>query len=308
MPRIPDTLLDCVIYLYETEMDAQSGSRAGGTGFLVSIPAETEGAPAALYAVTNSHVIREGNSPVVRLNTQDGRTEVISLTTDQWHHHPDGDDIAVCPIGLQPEHHRFLALDRSRWFLEEGDIGDLDVGPGDEIFFVGRFINHQGEQKNLPVVRWGNIAMLPYEPIRHPRGTLVESFLIEARSLSGFSGSPVFLYIGESLRHMGWDESSGVHPAISSAHPELNKFRVAISLLGIDWGHSRYFGAVYEKNMQTKIPEGWQAEQNSGIMNVAPTWRLNGLLQEPELMQMRREREKKWVSEYGQSDAVMDGA
>jgi hypothetical protein len=34
MPRIPDILLDTVIYLYPTAMDAESGARAGGTGFL----------------------------------------------------------------------------------------------------------------------------------------------------------------------------------------------------------------------------------------------------------------------------------
>lgn len=174
MPRIPDSLLDSVIYLYKSEMDAQSGSHAGGTGFLVSVAAETEGAPSALYAVTNSHVIREGKAPMVRLNTQGARAEVIRLTTDQWHHHPDGDDIAVCPIGLEPEHHRFVALNKSKLFLEKSELEEFDVGPGDDIFFIGRFISHQGKQRNLPVVRWGNIAMLPYEPIRHTRGTMVE--------------------------------------------------------------------------------------------------------------------------------------
>jgi hypothetical protein len=60
VPRIPDQLLDSVIYLYRCRQDAESGERTGGTGFLVSEPATVPGAPATLYAVTNSHVIREG--------------------------------------------------------------------------------------------------------------------------------------------------------------------------------------------------------------------------------------------------------
>jgi len=300
MPRIPDNLLDCVLYLYASEVDAASGARSGGSGFLVSVPPEKEGAPAALYAVTNSHVIREGASPVVRLNTRAGQAEVIPLTADQWHHHPDGDDLAVCPIGLQPEHHRFMALTRAG-FLAKGDLDELDIGPGDDVFFLGRYINHEGRQQNLPTARFGNISMMPFEPVRHPRGTLVESFLVEARSLSGYSGSPVFAYIGSDQRYFNWDDSRG-------APPPIYMDVVRIYLLGVDWGHDADYKVVLEPDRQTKVPEGWQVEQNSGIMNVAPAWRLSELLDEPELVSLRQERERKWAEDCAESNSVMDGS
>src|SRR5579863_4354365 len=154
MPRIPDILLDSVIYLYPTTMDAENGERAGGTGFLVSEPATVRGAPAALYAVTNSHVIREGKSPVVRLNNRQGAIEVLSLDGDQWVHHPDGDDIAVCPIRLTAAY-RYFALNRTQWFMTEDEIAQFDIGPGDDVFFVGRYVNHEGRQQNTPTVRLG---------------------------------------------------------------------------------------------------------------------------------------------------------
>lgn len=299
MPRIPDELLDCVIYLYRTEMDARTGERNGGSGFLVAEPSVHAGVPAELYAVTNSHVIREGDAPVVRLNTRDGRTDVIPLTADQWHHHQNGDDVAVCPIGLQPEHHRFMALKRTEWFFEQADLEGMDIGPGDDVFFIGRFINHEGQQKNLPTVRWGNISMLPYEPVEHPRGTLVDSFLIEARSLSGYSGSPVFVYIG-GPRHFRWHESRGLQ-----GHPGPDW---GFSLLGIDWGHQADYAKVLEPDSDTPVPEKWRVRQNSGIMNVVPAWKLAELLQEPELVQMRQEQEQEWVREHGESTSVLDTA
>ena len=86
---------------------------SAATGFLVSEPATIRGAPPVLYAVTNSHVIREGKSPVVRLNNKQGAIEVLSLDGDQWVHHPDGGDIAVCPIRLTAAY-RYFALDRAQ--------------------------------------------------------------------------------------------------------------------------------------------------------------------------------------------------
>ncbi len=32
MPRITDDILDCVIYLYPSELDARNGERVGGSG------------------------------------------------------------------------------------------------------------------------------------------------------------------------------------------------------------------------------------------------------------------------------------
>jgi hypothetical protein len=194
VPRIPDDTLDSVIYLYPSVADAESGEKVGGTGFLVGIPSEVHEGVTYQYAVTNSHVIREGNSPVIRLNTQDGATDVLELSRDDWVHHQYGDDLAVCPLEFSLDTHKFSLLARD-WFLTKEEMDEYDIGPGDDVFMAGRFVQHEGRQRNTPVVRFGNLSMMPYEPVTNMRGIKQESFIVEMRSLSGFSGSPVFALI-----------------------------------------------------------------------------------------------------------------
>jgi hypothetical protein len=35
------------------------------------------------------------------------------------------------------------------------------IFPGDEVFLYGRLVTHDGQQRNKPVVRFGNISMFP---------------------------------------------------------------------------------------------------------------------------------------------------
>jgi hypothetical protein len=304
LPRIPDVLLECVIYLYPSRTDAEAGERAGGTGFLVSEPAAIRGAPPTLYAVTNSHVIREGRSPVIRLNSKQGGIDVLELDVDQWVHHPDGDDIAVCPIRLT-EGHRYFALNRALWFMTEDEIAEFGIGPGDDAFFVGRYVNREGRQQNTPTVRLGIISMLPREKIRHPRGTLVDSFLVEARSLSGYSGSPVFLYRQPGTPR-SWTPVEDASGSAQSVQVGLSRHGV-MNLMGIDWGHDPDYKPVLEADRETRVSGDWVVEQNSGIMHVAPAWKLAELLQDEDLVDMRAEQEREWVKEHGEAP-VLDSA
>src|SRR5207249_4040069 len=75
------------------------------------------------------------------------------------------------------------------------------IGIGDAVLISGLFAYLGGEKRNLPIVRMGNIAMMPGTeriPVeRHKvRGRTiedVEGYLIEVRSRSGMSGSPCFV-------------------------------------------------------------------------------------------------------------------
>src|SRR5271170_5484166 len=71
---------------------------------------------------------------------------------------------------------------------------DLEIGPGEDVFMVGRFIDHDGKDANIPSVRFGNISTLP-QPIEQPSGsTNNKSFILDLHSRTGYSGSPVFVY------------------------------------------------------------------------------------------------------------------
>lgn len=267
MPRIDDEYLDCVIYLYPSVRDAEQGKRAGGSGFLVGIPSEIHKPGSYIYAVTNSHVIKEGNSPVMRLNTWKGDMDILELDKNNWVHHPDGDDVAVCPIATSTKTYKYMVVHRDN-FLTKNFIEKYRIGPGEDVFMVGRFITHEGKQRNMPVVRFGSIAMMPLEPIEQlgRGGFMQESFLVEVRSISGFSGSPVFVY-----RHLS--------PVSLSFGPNL---------LGIDWGYSEIYSGV-------PIAQGGQF--NSGMTAVVPAWKLDELLNIGELVTMRDEIDKRIAEE-----------
>ncbi|WP_156041783.1 trypsin-like peptidase domain-containing protein [Bradyrhizobium sp. URHD0069] len=277
MPRINDAFLDCVVYLYPSEAAAEDGEKMGGTGFLVGRSAQAGNQViATLFVVTNKHVIDNG-SMVVRLNTQDGKKDVIPLDGAKWFTHPDGDDLAVCPIGLNVAH-RFQFVELNQ-FLTHEIIKTFDIGCGDDVFIVGRFVSHEGKQKNLPTVRWGSVAQMPWEPIIQDDGFAQESFLVEARSISGFSGSPVFLEIPPQV----------IIPKLPKGMiPEQSKrpnmpFPLGPWLMGIDYCHMYAKEKVHSRITGKPVSDDWYVRLNTGIMGVVPAWKLADILGGPDL-------------------------
>ncbi len=294
MPRIDDQLLDCSVYLYPTVEQAERGDAVGGTGFIIGVPYRRAKGYTHRYAVTCSHVIRRG-APVVRVNTRHGEFDVLDLGPKQWTHHPDGHDIAVCPVSLPANDFKYKWLPQEMFMTKEL-IEQEDIGPGDDTFFVGRFITHEGRQRNLPTVRFGNISMLPWEKVRNRMGLDQESFLVESRSLPGYSGSPVFVYISAFAKRPG--KSTTI--SSSDRGPWL---------LGIDWGHVNEHQKVLESDGETPVKDGWVVQQNSGMMAVQPAWNLAELLQVQELVEMREDREQQWeAQERRDASVVADSA
>lgn len=294
MPRINDQILDCIIYLYPDIHAANSGEKTGGTGFLVGVPSEQHEGIMYIYAVTNSHVVREAKSPIIRFNTQQGDTASALLTENHWVHHPDADDVAVALIGgLDPITFKFRCLPISM-FLSQEIMVQHNIGPGDDVFMVGRFIGHDGRQRNLPSVRFGNISMMPWEAIEHPRGHKQESFLVESRSLSGNSGSPVFVHIADAAKRPG-------DQAVLTLGRETGPW-----LLGVDWGHVYIYEKVKEKDKKTDVSDGYVVQSNSGQMAVVPAWKLHELLNLDAFVAARKEEDEKIAKHKESSPVVLD--
>ncbi|MEZ4670089.1 MAG: hypothetical protein R3E39_19465 [Anaerolineae bacterium] len=114
MPRIDRRFLDCSVYLYPNRRAAEQGANWGGSGFLLAVPFEHDinGVRRShVYVVTNSHVVREYKSTVIRLNTHDGRSEVIPATYEQWIDDWNEDDLAMLMLNDTTMHrYRWLAL------------------------------------------------------------------------------------------------------------------------------------------------------------------------------------------------------
>lgn len=256
MPRLPDEYLEFIIYLYSSPADAERGEDKGGTGFLVTTPPTRSDKSPALFAVTNAHVI-EDRFCVIAVNKVGGGRAILALRPEHWIRHPDGDDVAVSLLTVDEGPYRIKAMGMDEWFLTDSRMKNLNVGPGDEVVVPGRFRSHPGKEENLPIVRFGHIAMMPIEAVRNERlGKDQESFLIEAHSLSGFSGSPVFVHVPPGDER--WRRESA---------PEGGFY-----LMGLDWGH---------------FPDLDNPKQNSGIMAVVPVWKLKELLEHPSVLRKR---------------------
>jgi hypothetical protein len=312
MPRIDDLILNSIVYLYPSVTAAENGDGVGGTGFLVAVPSATAARRHYSYAVTNSHVIREAKAPVIRLNRPDKGTIVLDLAVDDWTHHPNGDDVAITgPLLLEPTKVQASLLPLEL-FITEGIIQDQEIGPGDDTFMIGRFKAHEGRERNLPTVRFGSISMMPLEPVRHQRGIKQESFLVETRSLGGYSGSPVFVHIPSSsvrpkdrlkrrerqVRGITADLTDDLE---FSVHGESGPW-----LLGIDYGHLPLFDAVLERDHKTPVDSGYVAASNSGLMGVVPAWRLAELLNSPEIEKVRQDADAQLANNESESPTFLE--
>lgn len=301
MPRISDDIADCAIFLYPSEMDAKEGARYGGSGFLVGVPygasnpteavnlfrSIQDRSRAHIYAVTNSHVVDRG-APVVRLNTKEGKSKPVVLSEDKWLRYPAIDDLAVASMTeLDSEIYQFRSISTDL-FITKDRLDNFGIGIGDDTLMVGRFLNRQERQSNTPVARFGNIAAPAPEFIDQGNDRnhhQQESFLVESHSVSGFSGSPVFVDVPEERRTSG----SLPEAARSGKSVTLTLKRSSESsyfLLGVDWGH---------------IDE----EKPAGMAGVVPAWRLLDLLFDDRLVNMRRTKEEQEAKRGG---ATLDSA
>jgi hypothetical protein len=269
MPRIPDIFQESSIYLYPSVSDAERGERAGGSGFFYAIPSTTVDGALHIFAVTNAHVI-EGGSCTIRLNTHDGKFDALEFDESNWLVHPAGDDVAICVMpALDLSRLKFRVLD-SKHMLTREVCTSANVGTGDEVFIIGRFVNSEGKLKNTPVVRFGNISQMPIEPMEQRRNWGIhkqESFLVEARAISGFSGSPVMLMLMAMFNRQG-----GTMP--KSEHQDI--FR----LLGISWGYVKDWERVCDSRGEP-LAGGSMVPINTGMMGVVPAWKIQEMFDMP---------------------------
>jgi hypothetical protein len=316
MPRIPDQIVDCSVYLYASQAAAEGGESAGGCGFLVHVPSKVNGAYGQLYAVTNKHVL-DGGFYVLRLTKKGGGISTIETRRQDWTPHPKGHDVEVMPIDLPREVFQWWSIGMEMFITPE-IIRIYRVGLGDEAFLIGRLITHAGIQKNSPVTRFGNISLMadPSELIRC-KGYDQEGFLVECRSLSGFSGSPVFVqtdqsYSGEDAARVGEHRldvlteaqktnppGKGVRSLSAGGVDSPIGMQIRLThlsgqfgpwLLGIDWGHIPLWGAVFEGDRETKTE--YRVEANTGIACVLPAWHIVDTLNDADLIKKRNEQDR----------------
>ena len=290
MPKLGEYqyLLDIVFFLYPNEEDAKKGANAGGTGFFVALPSDI--APDHLhhlYAVTNWHVAVNSGSSVIRINRTDGGVEIFEFGPDEWEFVPNGHDVAVIPIDLDPKVVKAEAILATSFFLTDEWIKEKEINAADDVFVLGRFVDAEGVNKNNPAMRFGNISMMEARVnLRERASSLPPSIVVDMHSRTGFSGSPVFVYrTAGSL----FGDGKGL---MSSGH--------MMHLLGILWGQ---FPEAWDINDPDAPPtlDGKKktVEGMSGMSTVAPARAIWDTLHTPRLRELRATKEAEWRTQLG---------
>jgi hypothetical protein len=324
VPRIGQGILDSAIYLYPSERAANDGERVGGSGFLMHVRdtwaldnpevrnmVARDPEAASTYAVTNWHVIGSGGT-VVRLNlAMSNGTDTIATNASDWIQHPDGDDVAVLPITLPRKRYRMACIPLTMCYPSDQEWRTSPSGgraerlmAGDEAFFVGRFIGYDGKQTNSPTARFGNLITARTQKVPSRLGIEQESFLVEARSMSGYSGSPVFAYLPYAVTQRARSDRTQadlLRLATTGSMPTEQYVREGpdeVWLIGIDHGHLPDHKRVLERDKETPVPDEWYVEQNSGVMGVVPAWKIREILEGETLVERRKKEADERMREF----------
>jgi hypothetical protein len=223
---VNELIRSCVTFLYEDAQDPDTGEmyrRTLGTAFLVAKSLDDsdedilswQRSPERYvsYLVTAGHVIRNRVSETIyiRVNTRGINTTTFELMPhrldiptlkNDWEFHPNDKetDVAVYHLNI-PFQDLFITAVPYATLIPHHYITQENIGSGDEVFFIGLFTGHEGNEWVEPIIRFGHISlMLPFQKIEvylkrtDSEPAPIEAYLVEARSHGGVSGSPVFLY------------------------------------------------------------------------------------------------------------------
>jgi len=283
--RIPDDIRRGVVFigLPGPASDGTETIRYKGSAFFVTIGSDQPNQ--FTYLVTAAHVAASvaGKQFYIRMNRKDGKSAVLLCCdgSEEWFRHPTDPsvDVAVLPYAPPPEAEVEWTTAPVEVLATHENLSscNLAIGSGDEVYIVGLFTKHSGNSVNIPIVRTGNIAMMPEEKIRSSTFGDMEAYLVEARSIGGLSGSPVFVRSGES--------KGG----------RILYDRNTLSLLGLVHGHF---------DVEVDGVEGAEIGNiNSGIAVVVPAEKIAEVLYQPEL---ESQRARKIEDIRNESSTTMD--
>jgi hypothetical protein len=299
MPKLLPTIAESVFFLFGRDPETNEIRGPRGTGFLVA--RESKRLPGELhyYGVTNWHVACRGAS-IVRLNTIDGRSRLIEFDPADWQFIP-GHDIAAVDLDylLDPTRDQIKHNNEDGFVTADG-IKKLEIGPGEDTFMSGLFVSHGSADRNVPAMRFGNLSMLASDdaPVELATGASLPCHLVDMRSRTGFSGSPVFVYRSLDSDLSKWNDGGLVLDMMSPTF---------LSLLGIHcgqfWDTMEVRKSKPTRNKRAErvgdpISEGDKLEIQSSMTIVLPAWRITELL-DLEVFEIARQkrddgREKRW--------------
>jgi hypothetical protein len=267
--RIPDRVIKCAGFVSPLAQTLTYG----GTAFVVGV--RMDATHTLAHLVTAKHVADalDPGEVVIAMNATDGAPRFLQKGDMRWFYHPtepESVDVAVLPFGSD----RFAEYDilgiPEDSFATEERIKEYDIGLGDEIIIIGLFTKFFGSTHLIPIVRTGNIAMMPRDRVPVKGFGEIEAYLAEGRSIGGLSGSPVFV---RSTVNMPMQSKQGRRMNLSGLGP--------LHFLGLVHGHW---------GLPASFSAAEQAEAvNMGVSIIVPAKKILEVLYHPELVAMRKE-------------------
>ena len=303
--RVPDEIRKSVVFIGVKEDLPEWEWK--GTGYLIGVPdarhifqdppQEYKGSVFSgttaypfMFLATARHVAEklEGRDFALRANKTDGSIVIIEGHADQkWWYHPTEKQYVDAAVTIFfPPNLRTLDI---FWvdigiFVDQEKIKHANLGVGDEVFVAGLFTEVLETTKNIPIVRIGNLAMVPGEKIPFKDGRLIDAYLVESRSIGGLSGSPVF--VRQTIR---MDAGMTFKPgfklnAVNSPTPEIDGVEHSF-LSGV--GRIYFLGSMighWDSPTGFNLPD--KEAVNMGISPVVPAHKIREIIAQPELQEV----------------------
>ncbi len=273
MAQLIDEVVNSTIFLFH-----EDGSSPIGTAFIVGVPLPSDQTKYVPFIVTAKHVVSNQKKIIGRFNSKNGSTvsvpydlDLLKNTNDLWEHPDKGVDLVVF---------RTLHFNETQYYhipstliASKDTFSKQDIKPSDQIVFPCLLVNFMGASKNYPILRNGSIALIPEEPVpitcEYGSGEFLsyqEMILIDATSIKGASGAPIFLWPGIRLKgtsfHLGGSQ---------------------IWLLGIMKGF--YFAPPQKIDVIPTSRSIPVYQENSGIALITPSWKLQDIFDSTEFQQ-----------------------
>ena len=282
--RVPDFVLNSVGFIAEVIRSEGHEDIVDlvATGFFVSHPSSEYPGTSYPAFVTAKHVAKDLDGKLIEfiVNKKGGGVMTLSSLDNKWYKHRDDSvDAVVTPLEITPD--ADIVSISTRDFVTSAGLVENKLGIGDEVFMPGLFVHAPGgEKRNMPILRHGNLAMLPDQPIQVESG-FAEVYLIEARSIGGISGSPVFVRQTVNLDVI---DQSGKDRTLHGVGGSMH-------LLGLVHGH----WDIKESELNTvHFTHDSQRGVNLGIAVVVPAQKLLEIIVDhPGLIELRENHEAK---------------
>jgi hypothetical protein len=275
--RLPDRILrtSCLLgFKKETPQYA-------GSGFVVAVP-DTHG-NSHLYVVTAQRLARRMECcPIIMgFRYRDGSKALLEADNVHWYVHAtdaNAVDVAVTPFAPAQRDRLDLEAIPEHLFASDERMRNGSIGVGDEIQAITEFTRFSYEDRHLPIIRTGHLAMLPAPRIPVKNFEPMEAYVAE---IEGLSGSPVWVRPTDYVNAQQRDGGKEKPPVPSSGDVDM----IFLGLLHGPW-------AIAKAAMQGESAQ-YTERMTSGMSIVVPAHKILEVINQPELVAMRSKGDAK---------------